>query len=186
MNATRQDVEARVALTRREWLRRSGALLAGGATLGPLAGLAGAGGGGSGYKALVCIELAGGNDGLNTMPPIDADRYAQYAAVRGPLALPLGSILPLDASHGLHPSLAALVPYWNAGTLATMFNVGPLYEPLTQAQYLELPEGSPEIPGNLFSHSDQLKLWESGSSDPDTRTGWGGLASALLGTPNPV
>jgi uncharacterized protein (DUF1501 family) len=185
MNATRQDDAARAGLTRREWLRRSGALLASGATLGPLAGLAGAADG-SGYKALVCIELAGGNDGLNALPPIDAGRYAQYASTRGPLALPLEKILPLDASQGLHPALAALVPYWEAGKLATMFNVGPLYEPLTQAQYLSLPEGSPQVPGNLFSHSDQLKLWESGASDPGTRTGWGGLASALLGTQNPV
>jgi uncharacterized protein (DUF1501 family) len=170
---------------RREWLRRCGALMAGGMALGPLAGLAG-GRGNGGYKALVCIELAGGNDGLNTITAIDDSRYAQYSTVRGPLALPQSALLPLNGDYGLHPALSALIPLWQQKKLATLFNVGPLHQPLTQAEYISLPEGSPEIPGNLFSHADQLACWESSTSDPLTRSGWGGRASAVLNTANPV
>ena len=65
------------------------------------------------YKALVCVFLYGGNDGLNTIVPSDNPRYAQYAGVRKALALPQASLLPLaGSSYGLHPSLAALAPAW--------------------------------------------------------------------------
>ncbi|HSI60067.1 MAG TPA: hypothetical protein VLA16_21095, partial [Ideonella sp.] len=33
------------------------------------------------YKALVCVFLYGGNDGLNTVVPTDNARYAQYRGV---------------------------------------------------------------------------------------------------------
>jgi uncharacterized protein (DUF1501 family) len=182
MHHDRRDLDD---ATRRAWLRRCGALMASGMGLGALAPLAGAKD--AGYKALVCVELAGGNDGMNTITPTDDARYAQYAAVRGALALPQAALLPLAGSdYGLHPSLSALITYWQQQKLATMFNVGPLHEPLTQAQYLSLPAGSPEVPGNLFSHSDQLVLWESSMSDPMARSGWGGRASEILGTANPV
>src|SRR5277367_2247038 len=40
------------------------------------------------YKALVCVFLFGGNDANNTLVPFDASGYANYASIRGPLALP--------------------------------------------------------------------------------------------------
>lgn len=139
------------------------------------------------YKALVCVFLYGGNDGLNTIVPSDAARHGQYAAVRGSLALPRASLVPLAGSdYGLHPSLAALAPVWDEGRLAALFNVGPLYAPLTKAEYRALPDSAEQIPDNLFSHSDQQLLWESGTTDAQARTGWGGRASAVLGTVNPV
>ncbi|MBP7948366.1 MAG: DUF1501 domain-containing protein [Verrucomicrobiales bacterium] len=37
------------------------------------------------YKALICVFLAGGNDGFNTLVPAPADaRYAGYKSIRGP------------------------------------------------------------------------------------------------------
>lgn len=139
------------------------------------------------YKALVCVFLYGGNDGLNTLVPTDAARHGQYAAVRAGLAVPRASLVPLAGSdYGLHPSLAALAPVWDEGRLAALFNVGPLYAPLTKAEYRALPDSAEQIPDNLFSHSDQQLLWESGTTDAQARTGWGGRASAVLGTVNPV
>ena len=41
---------------------------------------------GSDYKALVCIFLYGGNDNGNTLIPVDAEGYADYAKVRDTLA----------------------------------------------------------------------------------------------------
>ena len=40
------------------------------------------------YKALVCILLAGGNDGHNTVVPLTQADYNTYKLARGGLALP--------------------------------------------------------------------------------------------------
>ena len=174
---------------RRRWLLRSGATFAGALGAGSLGNLllgtrpAFA----ADYKALVCIFLYGGNDGLNTIVPTDAARHNQYSSVRGGLAIPLASLLGLAGTqYGLHPSLSALSAAWTAGHLAPVFNVGPLYKPLTKAQFRAAAASSDDLPDNLFSHSDQQVLWESGTTDSQERTGWGGRASAALATVNPV
>ncbi len=174
-------------LQRRAFLQRAGSLSA-------ALGLGGAGSlltlrsaQAADYKALVCIFLYGGNDGNNTIVPTDATRHGQYAAVRQALALPRTSLLGLAGTDfGLHPAMAALAPAWAEGKLAPVFNVGPLYAPLTKAQYLASPASSALIPDNLFSHSDQQILWETGTTDAQERTGWGGRAAQLLATVNPV
>ena len=139
------------------------------------------------YKALVCIFLYGGNDGMNMIVPSDAARHGQYAAVRAGLAIPRASLLPMGSvPYGMHPSLSALSKVWNDGALAPVFNLGPLFQPLTKAQFRAAAPNSETVPDSLFSHSDQQTLWESGTTDSLTRTGWGGRASESLGTVNPV
>jgi uncharacterized protein (DUF1501 family) len=139
------------------------------------------------YKALVCIFLYGGNDSLNTITPTDATRYKQYADVRKTLALPQSSLVALgNSEYGLHPSLAALKPVWDAGKLAPVFNVGPLFSPLTKDQYRKEPETSDLIPDALFSHSDQQVLWESSTTESVTRTGWGVRTSEAMQLASPV
>lgn len=139
------------------------------------------------YKALVCVFLFGGNDGMNMIVPSDSTRYATYAGVRGPLAIPRSSLVPLgNSGFGLHPALSALAPAWAAGGLAPVFNIGPLVQPLTKAQYVAAAANSPLLPDSLFSHADQQTLWETGGSSVLTRTGWGGRAADTLGTANPV
>ena len=174
---------------RRRWLLRSGATLAGALGAGTLGNLllnakpAYA----ADYKALVCIFLYGGNDGMNMIVPSDDARYNQYAGVRTGLAIPKASLTPLaGVSYGLHPAMAALGTAWTNGHLAPVFNVGPLAQPLTKAQYRAATANSSILPSSLFSHSDQQILWETGSSDSLTRTGWGGRASEALATVNPV
>ncbi len=135
------------------------------------------------YRALVCVFLYGGNDGANTVVPFDAARHAQYAATRGPLALPRARLLPLEGSAlALHPALAALLPAWQRGQLAPVLNVGPLQRPLTKADYL----AAAGVPESLFSHPDQRALWETAGVDPRERAGWGGRAASALATTNPV
>lgn len=178
-----------LTMNRRQWLLRNSAGLAGALGLGTVANLtlgtkrAYAGD----YQALVCIFLYGGNDGLNTIVPTDTARYNQYAAVRGGMALPRASLLPLTGiNYGLHPSLSALTPAWAEGKLAPVFNLGTLVRPMTKAQFRALPGSSTEIPANLFSHSDQQIEWETGNTHALGRSGWGGRASAALQTANPV
>lgn len=128
------------------------------------------------YRALVCVFLFGGNDGNNTIIPIDATGYANYAAVRGSIALPQTTVVPLtppagSAAFGLHPSLAPLQAVWNAGALTGVFNVGSLVAPLTRANY---QDGSVPHPDSLFSHSDQQLQWQTTVSKGVSRTGWAG------------
>ena len=179
---------AAMAVNRRRWLRFSGATLASalGAT-GLSALMPATAQAQSGYRALVCVFLYGGNDGCNTVVPTDTTRHNQYAAVRGALALPRDSLVNLPGTdYGLHPSLSALAGAWSDRKLAPVFNVGPLNRPLTKAEFRSLPATDLRMPQNLFSHSDQQVLWEAASSTVVERTGWGGRAAATLGMANPV
>lgn len=178
-----------LAMNRRRWLQCAGSTLASAFGVTSLTSLmiAPSAAQTADYRALVCVFLYGGNDGMNTIVPLDTTRYNQYAGVRGALALPQSALLRLSGTdYGLHPALSALADAWNEGALAPVFNVGPLYRPLTKSEYRSAPASSPLIPDNLFSHSDQQVLWESATTHAHTRTGWGGRAAAVLGTTNPV
>lgn len=173
-------------LSRRRMLSQSAAL-SGALGLGSLASLLStASAATDDYKALVCLFMFGGNDGMNMVVPRDVARHGQYAAVRGTLALPRANLVALDANFGLHPSMTALSTAVGAGALAALHNVGPLYAPLTKAQYRSAVAGDPIIPDSLFSHSDQQLEWEAGTTSAFERTGWGGRASLVMGTTNPV
>jgi uncharacterized protein (DUF1501 family) len=142
---------------------------------------------GSGYQALVCIFLSGGNDGHNTVVPITTaqQNYNVYQTGRGPLALAQASLLPIangSDTYGLHPSLVEIQGLYNQGKAAVMANVGMLVQPLTRAQYLN-PNGIP-IPSQLFSHSDQSGQWQTGIPTGLGSTGWGGRITDLLQSQN--
>jgi uncharacterized protein (DUF1501 family) len=131
------------------------------------------------FRALVCIFLYGGNDGFNSIVPNDSARYNQYNSVRQYLAIPQGNLSGLaNTNYGLHPGLAPLQEAWNNGQLATLFNVGPLFAPLTQDEFLNQRK---TIPESLFSHSDQQTLWECSSHLSLSTTGWGGRAAEQRG-----
>jgi uncharacterized protein (DUF1501 family) len=137
----------------------------------------------TGYKALVCVYLGGGNDGVNTLVPLDSTQYGHYSRARGPLALQRGtsstSLIELaGAGHGLHPAMRSLADAWTERTLAFVHNVGPLARPTSQAEYLAwrgLGDTS-RVPQALFSHSDQTLLWENGDTYTTRNFGWGGLS----------
>ncbi|MBA3686802.1 MAG: DUF1501 domain-containing protein [Planctomycetes bacterium] len=71
-------------------------------------------------RALVLIELRGGNDGLNTVIPWTDPLYAKY---RPRLAIPGDQIVKADA-YGLHPSLAALGQGWKDQDMAVVLGLG--------------------------------------------------------------
>lgn len=149
----------------------------------------------TGYKALVGVMLFGGNDGLNTIVPLDA-RLGQYASVRAGLALTQasdaaqlrGPIAPLNGGvWGVHPRLAPLAPIYAAGTLAFAFNVGPLARPMTKTDYAAWRDlnDPTKVPEALFSHSDQQNEWQNGlpvvlGADGSGRTGWGGRLAGRI------
>ena len=172
-----------MSLNRRSFLRSAALLAAGNAAgLGPIGMLnaAAQSGGGSDYKALVCIFLSGGNDANNTLVPIDAPGYANYAALRGPVALAQSSLLPLTALPGfaLHPSLGNVRRMIEGGTAAVVANVGTLTQPLTRAEYM----AGGAAPWNLFSHLDQTQEWQNAGVSGETHSGWAGRIADGLST----
>ncbi len=104
---------------------------------------------------LVLIQLAGGNDGLNTIIPVEI--YGRYSAVRSNIAIPQASVLPLQNydKAGFHPALTGL---------QTLFNE----EKLTAIQSV----GYPSADG---SHFRSMDVWLTGSDAKEyLNTGWVG------------
>jgi len=173
--------------TRRDFLRRSAQLSAlTGSTLAANLLTAGAASAqtANDFKALVCINLSGGNDQSNTVVPTGGAEYNAYVAARPTLALAKAQLLNL-APQGysgqplaLHPSLAAIKPLFDQGRMALLANVGTLAVPLTKAQW---NSGHPTVavPAQLTSHSDQTGAWQTGLPDRASETGWFGRIGDL-------
>ena len=145
---------------------------------------------GSTNKTLVCVFLAGGNDGYNLVVPRSTAEYNAYADARQNLAIPQASLLPITPAtsdgnqYGLHPSVPELQTLFNDGKLAFLTNVGTLVEPVTKAEY---EADAKPVPPQLFSHNDQQRQWESPSANWNGTTGWAGLmADELSPTWNPT
>lgn len=142
----------------------------------------------SGYKALCCIFLGGGNDSDNTVVAID--QYANYSAIRKGLDIPSGLLLPITPinndghTYGLHPALEKIEnsvvkgirKLFEEEKAAVVFNIGPLLAPLTKAQF----QKGTDVPPQLFSHSDQVLHWQTSLPDRPPATGWAGRMADLL------
>ncbi len=138
----------------------------------------------SSYKAIVCIHLVGGNDGNNMIVPYSSAEYNQYSALRGRLALPIGSLQPLaggsSRSLALHPNLPNVARLFNSGKASFVTNVGPLAQPITKNQALQ---NSSLLPQSLLDHTVGVTQWESSTTTSVSTTGWGGrIADQLPGT----
>lgn len=142
---------------------------------------------GTGYRALVCVYLYGGNDAFNMMVPTSTAGYAQYQEARGALAIPQASLLPLNpvspptggGTFGMTPAMPLLRNLFNQAQspLAIAANVGALLYPITKAEY---QAGSVPTPAQLFSHSDQSVVWQQTRADAPDRRGWGGRLADMF------
>jgi uncharacterized protein (DUF1501 family) len=151
----------------------------------------------SGYKALVCLYLAGGNDSWNLLIPGSGAAYARYANARNGvynqqlnaqgLALPSvdgegfvagmtpPAALPLPGGFGLSPFCPELAELYGENRLAFIANIGSLVEPLTRATFQQRRR-----PPQLYSHNDQTTQWHVGSSvNTAAVDGWGGRVAGL-------
>lgn len=168
-------------ITRRQLLRlgASSALLCSLGGLTPLA----RGADTSGYKALVCLYLAGGNNGFNWIVPHTQAAYDSYAASRGDLAIArdqlqlIGGVASDGNAYGFHPNCPELRDLHADGRLAIVCNVGTLVQPTTRDQVVN---GSVPVPLQLFSHIDQQTAWMTSLPDQLGRTGWAGRMADLL------
>lgn len=149
----------------------------------------------TGYKALVCVFLYGGNDGFNTVVPISGAARTGYNSVRPSLAVPAASLLSLNAPasgfgspgdgspYGLHPAMPELRTLFNNQHAAIVANVGTLVGPVSKAQY---ENGTAALPPQLYSHSDQAAYWQSSPPSNQPATGWGGRIADLVACANPA
>jgi uncharacterized protein (DUF1501 family) len=133
-----------------------------------------------GARILVLVNLAGGNDMLNTVIPLDdvgAPQRSLYQSLRPDLAVPLSDLagLSLGAAPGLgtglalHPSLAGLHPLYQQGRLGVVLGAG--------------------LPGSSLSHFEAEKAWFFGRPDVLVDpTGWVGrqLSQSADGRPHAV
>ena len=72
-------------------------------------------------RILVVLQMAGGNDGLNTVVPYASDHYHR---LRPKLGLPGEKILKINDDLGLHTNLAGFKDLYDAGQLAVIQGVG--------------------------------------------------------------
>jgi len=70
---------------------------------------------------LVVVQLAGGNDGLNTVVPYEDDHYGR---ARTTLRLSDRQVLKLEAGLGLHPAMQGFARLYGEGKLGILQGVG--------------------------------------------------------------
>lgn len=103
-----------------------------------------------GERILVLIQLNGGNDGLNTVIPLESQRYLD---VRPNIAIPASEAIGIDSSFGLHPNLNGLESVWGDGRLGIVHSAG--------------------YPDPNLSHFRSTDIWATASdSDEYLNTGW--------------
>jgi len=99
---------------------------------------------------LVLVQLAGGNDGLNTVIPYEDPEYYR---LRPTIGIKKEEAIRLDDMLGLHPSLVAIYALMQEGNASIIQNVG--------------------YPNPNHSHFRSSEIWETGSeSNQFLPTGW--------------
>lgn len=117
-------------------------------------------------RILVILQLAGGNDGLNTVVPYADDIYHRS---RPGIAIPAAHIHKLNDDCGLAPALGGLRKIYDEGHLAVVQGVG--------------------YPNPNRSHFRSTEIWQCAmDADKVSRTGWLGryFDNACAGAPNPT
>lgn len=110
---------------------------------------------GTSDRVLVLIQLDGGNDGLNTIIPID--QYKNLTNARANIIVPEKKVLPLCNSSitGLHPSMIELGDLYKNGQLSIIQGVS--------------------YPKPNYSHFRATDIWLTGSDAKTAlNTGWAG------------
>ncbi len=118
-------------------------------------------------RTLIVVQMAGGNDGLNTVVPY---MDSTYYKMRPTLAIPQSKVLSLDGRLGLHPNLAPLKQLWDQGHLAIIEGAG--------------------YPNPSLSHFQAMDIWQTLDLTGNGSEGWlGKLVSGWVdqqGHPFPV
>jgi uncharacterized protein (DUF1501 family) len=99
---------------------------------------------------LIVLQLAGGNDGMNTVIPYADDAYYRARPVIG---IPRQTVIPVNDYVGLNPKLAGLKNLYDSGNLAILQGVG--------------------YPNPNRSHFRSTEIWQTATdSDQYASYGW--------------
>jgi uncharacterized protein (DUF1501 family) len=102
-------------------------------------------------RVLVLVQLNGGNDGLNTLVPID--QYSKLFNARSNLLIPEASLLPVTDTLGFHPRMTGIKTLYDEGLLGIIQDVG--------------------YPNQNRSHFRSMEIWSSASAaNQFWPTGW--------------
>src|SRR5260370_19375869 len=100
-------------------------------------------------RTLIVVQLAGGNDGLNTVVPYTDPTYRK---MRPTIGVAENKVLTLDNRLGLHPNLAPLKTLWDQGHLAIVEGVG--------------------YPNQSLSHFQAMDMWQTLDLNGNGSEGW--------------
>jgi uncharacterized protein (DUF1501 family) len=132
-------------------------------------------------RVLVVLQLAGGNDGLNTLVPVTG----RYHDLRPTIGITDADLVPFagTSAYGLHPALAPLAPLLAAGRIAAVEAVG--FDHPDRSHFAALDAWWSATPGQP-SATGWLGRWldatVTGDASPLRAVALGGTAPALIGT----
>ncbi len=115
-------------------------------------------------RVLVLVQLIGGNDGLNTVIPLD--QYSELSAARSNILVDETKVLTLSPATGLHPAMTGFKALYDSGQLTVIQGVS--------------------YPNPNFSHFRATDIWLTGADyNQILDSGWLGryLESEFPGYP---
>lgn len=101
-------------------------------------------------RVLILVRMNGGNDGLNTVIPLD--QYDNLVIQRENIIIPENQLLGISPTNALHPVMTGMRDMFNDGKLSIIQNVG--------------------YPEQNRSHFRSMDIWTSGLIDEQATTGW--------------
>ncbi|MGZ5288207.1 MAG: DUF1501 domain-containing protein [Actinomycetota bacterium] len=128
---------------------------------------------------LVVLSLRGGFDSLQAIVPTGDPDYANW---RPNIAIPQQQLLPLSGIFGMHPAMASLKPFYDAGTFGVIHAVG-MAEP-NRSHFSAMEEMERAAPGSHLRSGwlDRvLGLRDVGTAFQATQLGSNTASSAFIG-----
>ena len=108
-------------------------------------------------KALVVIQLSGGNDCLDTVVPYTNGLYYDF---RPTIKIAPDEVLPINDAFGFHPSMEPIKRLWDEGQVAVINGIG--------------------YPHPDRSHFRSMDIWHTAEPDKIGTEGWLGRAIRAL------
>lgn len=103
-------------------------------------------------NVLVLIQLGGGNDGLNTVIPLEY--YSEYYNARPNIAIAENSIIRLNDKTGLHPAMSSMRAMYDEGLVAIVQGVGypkPNYSHFRSTDiWMSASDSEESVPSGIF------------------------------------
>ena len=112
---------------------------------------------GNNNKALVVVQLSGGNDTLNTVVPFNNGLYHDF---RQKVRLDTSKVHPISDDLAFNPSMGPVKRLWDEGNVAVINGIG--------------------YPNPNRSHFRSMDIWHTAMPDDIGRDGWLGLATREL------